>query len=210
VSWSRQWKEAADNTTPTQFNYFNGRYYLPIHLSDRQILDSPHHSHEVKPHLADGHGHFVSGHARIVSDVTGKLQQVMGYYGSELATYARLAEQYAVCNRWFSSHVGPTIPNRFVTLTGDLNRDEYGQPEVDTLELSHVHTVRDADMFDRLTDRNVSWVYFEKRVSLMRAFTRYTFDMTNVRGFLDESRRGDHSMVTGMRGSRSVALAMSR
>jgi phospholipase C len=178
--------EAADITAPTQFNFYNGRYYYPVHLSDPQILDSPHHSHEnVKAQLADGHGHFVSDYARIVSDVPDKLQQVMGYYGSELATYARLAEQYAVCDHWFSSHVGPTIPNRFVTLTGDLNRDEYGQPEVDTPNFLTFTPSETPTLFDHLTDRNVSWVYFENRVSLMRAFTRHTFDMTNVRGYLD-------------------------
>jgi len=178
--------EPADIAVPTQFNYFNGRYYYPTHLTDLQILDSPHHSHEnVKAQLADGHAHFVSDYARIVDDVPGKLQAVMGYYGPELATYAHLADQYALCDHWFASHVGPTIPNRFVTLTGDLNRDEYGQPEVDTPDFRTFTPSETPTLFDHLTDRGISWVYFENRVSLMRAFTRHTFDMTNVRGFLD-------------------------
>jgi phospholipase C len=178
--------EPADIPVPTQFNYFNGRYYYPTRLTDPQILDSPHHSHEnVKAQLADGHGHFVSDYARIVGDVPDKLQAVMGYYGPELATYAHLADQYAVCDHWFASHVGPTIPNRFVTLTGDLNRDEYGQPEVDTPDFRTFTPSETPTLFDHLTDRGISWVYFENRVSLIRAFTRHTFDLTNVRGFLD-------------------------
>jgi phospholipase C len=178
--------EAADVAPPTQFNYFNGRYYYPTHLTDTQILDSPHHSHEnVKAQLADGHAHFVSDYARIVGDLPGKLQAAMGYYGPELVTYAHLADRYAVCDHWFASHVGPTIPNRFVTLTGDLNRDEYGQPEVDTPDFRTFTPSETSTLFDHLTDRGISWVYFENRVSLMRAFTRHTFDMTNVRSFLD-------------------------
>jgi phospholipase C len=178
--------EPADIAVPTQFNYYNGRYYYPTHLTDPQILDSPHHSHEnVKAQLADGNAHFVSDYARIVDDVPDKLQQVMGYYGPELVTYAHLADHYAVCDHWFASHVGPTIPNRFVTLTGDLNRDQYGQPEVDTPDFRTFTPSETATLFDHLTDRGISWVYFENRVSLMRAFTRHTFDMTNVRGFLD-------------------------
>ena len=178
--------EPAEIAVPTQFNYYNGHYYYPTHLTDPQILDSPHHSHEnVKAQLADGHAHFVSDYARIVGDVPDKLQAVMGYYGPELATYAHLADQYAVCDHWFASHVGPTIPNRFVTLSGDLNRDQYGQPEVDTPDFRTFTPSETPTLFDHLTDRGISWVYFENRVSLMRAFTRHTFDMTNVRGFLD-------------------------
>jgi phospholipase C len=178
--------EPADIAVPTQFNYFNGRYYYPVRLTDPQILDSPHHSHEnVKAQLADGHAHFVSDYARIVGDLPDKLQAVMGYYGPELVTYAHLADQYAVCDHWFASHVGPTIPNRYVTLTCDLNRDEYGQPEVDTPDFRTFTPTETATLFDHLTDRGISWVYFENRVSLMRAFTRHTFDMTNVRSFLD-------------------------
>jgi phospholipase C len=178
--------EPADIAVPTQFNYFDGRYYYPTRLTDPQILDSPHHSHEnVKAQLADGHAHFVSDYARIVNDVPDRLQAVMGYYGEELATYAHLAREYAVCDHWFSSHVGPTIPNRFVMLTGDLNRDEYGQPEVDTPDFRTFTPSETPTLFDHLTERGVSWVYFENRVSLMRAFTRHTFDLTNVRGFLD-------------------------
>ncbi|MEU6324736.1 alkaline phosphatase family protein [Streptomyces sp. NPDC047009] len=178
--------EPADVAVPTQFNYFNGRYYYPTHLTNTQILDSPHHSHEnVKGQLADGHGHFVSDYARIVSDDPETLLQVMGYYGAELTTYAHLADQFTVCDHWFCSHPGPTIPNRFITLTGDLNRDEYGQPEVDTPDFRTFTPSETPTLFDHLTERGVSWVYFENRVSLMRAFTKYTFDMTNVRGFLD-------------------------
>jgi len=170
----------------TQFNYYNGQYYYPEHLDNTQIGVSPIHSHEnVKGQMCDGMGHFCSDYARLVGDTPAALRDVMGYYGPELATYAQLAKEFAVCDHWFCSHVGPTIPNRFVTLTGDLNRDAFGQPEVDTPDYKTFTPCETATLFDHLTDRGVTWAYFENRVSLMRAFTKYSFDMTNVRAFAD-------------------------
>jgi phospholipase C len=114
-----------------------------------------------------------------------------------------LAENYAVCDHWFASHVGPTIPNRFVLMTGDLNRDTWGQPEVDAPDYK-TFTPSEADtLFDHLSARGVSWRYFQHRASMMRVFTKYTFDMTNVvefddpnLGFLATVRNGGLPSVT--------------
>jgi phospholipase C len=130
--------------------------------------------------------HFVSDYARIVGDDPGTLRLVMGYYGGDaLRTYAMLAEEYAVCDHWFSSHVGPTIPNRFVLLTGDLNRNSWGEPEVDTPDYKTFTPSETDTLFDHLSSRGVSWKYFQHRASTMRVFTKYTFDMTNVLEFDD-------------------------
>ncbi len=180
--------EAGD--TRTQANFYDGRYYYPVPLTDTQAFSteamSPDHSHEgVKAQMADGMGHFVSDYAkRKVGDMPDTLQLVMGYYGAqELPVYDMLAREFAVCDHWFCSHVGPTWPNRFVTLTGDLNRDSYGEPEVDTPDTSDFTPAETTTIFDLLTSREVSWLYFEQRASIIRAFTKYTFDMTNVLEF---------------------------
>jgi phospholipase C len=44
---------------------------------------------------------------------------VMGYYdGADVPVYDHLAEQFAVCDRWFASVPGSTLPNRLYALCG--------------------------------------------------------------------------------------------
>jgi phospholipase C len=184
------------NGTRTQFNYYNGRFFYPEKLVTTRIVGSPDHSHEaVKGQMADGMMHFVSDYAKKLQD-DGVGAAVMGYYGGDqLRTYAMLADNFAICDHWFASHVGPTIPNRFVLLTGDLNRDSWGQPEVDTPDYKTFTPSETATLFDHLTERGVSWRYFQHRVSQMRLFTKYTFDMSNVVEY-DNPTYGFHAVVS--------------
>ena len=182
-----KWEAGSDRT---QFNFYKGRYYYPERLRDTHAFStndmSPDHSHEtVKAQMADGMAHFVSDYAKTkVGDQPDMLKLVMGYYGAEeLPVYDMLAREFAICDHWFCSHPGPTWPNRFVTLTGDLNRDSYGEPEVNT-PISADFTPSEAPtIFDLLTGRGVSWLYFQQRASMMRVFTKYSFDMTHVLEF---------------------------
>ena len=44
---------------------------------------------------------------------------VMGYYdGADVPVYDHLAEEFAVCDRWFASVAGATLPNRLYALCG--------------------------------------------------------------------------------------------
>lgn len=190
----------------TQFNYYNGRFYYPVPLTDTGIFStedmSPDHSHEsVRSQMTDGMAHFIADFAKKkVGDNPDLLRLVMGYYGAdELPIYDLLARDFAICDHWFCSHVGPTWPNRFVTLTGDLNRDSYGEPEVDT-PLSTDFTPSEATtLFDLLSERGVSWQYFEQNASMIRAFTKYTFDMVNVLQYSHPTRGFKAAVQAGLK-----------
>ena len=77
---------------------------------------------------------------------------VMGYYdGADVPVYDHLAEEFAVCHRWFSSVPGATLPNRLYALCGVAagSRDDrpshvpplYHQPSfVRHLDAHHDHT----------------------------------------------------------------------
>ena len=53
---------------------------------------------------------------------------VLGYYdGQDLPFAAFLADHYATCERFFASHPGPTLPNRMLWLTGDVQYDRTGE-----------------------------------------------------------------------------------
>jgi phospholipase C len=179
-----KWETGEDRT---QYNYYAGRYYYPYLLTDTQAISigtlEPDHSFEsVKAQMADGMMHFVSDYAKNkAGEDPEKLKIIMGYYGAEqLPTYDMLAREFAVCDHWFCPHPGPTWPNRFVTITGDLNRDSYGEPEVNTPDWSDFTPSEAPTIFDLLTERGVSWNYFQQRASIIRAFTKYSFDMENV------------------------------
>jgi phospholipase C len=176
----------------TQFNYYAGRQYLPHHLTDTWAIRteglSPDHSHAaVRAQIMDGMGHFVSNYAKKQAlEDPGMLSTVMGYYGAkELPFYDLLARGFAVCDHWFCSHVGPSWPNRFVALTGDLNRNSYGEAEVDTPDFGDFTPSEVPTLFDHLSSRNVSWKYFQQRVCMMRSFTSHTFDTSNVVEYAD-------------------------
>lgn len=181
-----------NDSNRTQFNYYQGKYYYPYRLTNTLAFtyedQGPDHSYEsVKAQMADNMGHFVSDYAKNkVGDNSGWLPLVMGYYtGEELPTYDFLAREFAICDHWFCSHPGPTWPNRFVYMTGELNRDSYGEPEVNTPSWSDFTPSEATTLFDHLSDRKVSWQYFQQRASMIRAFTKYSFDMVNVVEFDD-------------------------
>jgi phospholipase C len=140
-----KWESEAN---ATQYNFYKGKYYYPTLLTDTHAIStetlSPDHSHEnVKAQMADGMMHFVSDYAKSkAGDDPGQLQIVMGYYGAaQLPVYDMLARSYAVCDHWFCSHVGPTWPNRYVAMTGDLNRDSWGRAGGKHTRLHDVHAV---------------------------------------------------------------------
>ena len=195
-----------NDSNRTQFNYYNGRYYYPQPLINTKAFFteamSPDHSHEsVKSQMTDGMKHFVSDYAKKkAGDDPATLPLVMGYYGAQqLPTYDMLARSFAICDHWFCSHPGPTWPNRFVAMTGDLNRDSYGEPEVDTPLYTDFTPSETKTLFDHLTVRGVSWQYFQQRASMMRAFTKYSFDMVNVLEFNDPVKGFEAAAKAGLK-----------
>jgi phospholipase C len=108
---------------------------------------------------------------------------------AELPAYGALAREFAICDRWFCSHIGGTLPNRFINLTGDLSEDVYGSPEVENPHLFHDFApLETKTFFDHLTRFNVPWTLFEHNYSTLRMFRKYTFDDRNVVGFKDLDR----------------------
>jgi len=153
---------------------------------------------------------FVLDFSRVLSGRVSALEEaqlrgeVMGYQPAEhVPTYAFLAQEYGVCDRWFASHPGHTWPNRFVSLTGHLNRGPDGLPQVDNPPLSTFDPLEVPTIFDHLSDAGVEWRYFEHDFCMLRLFSAYTFDTERVvpiadpgRGFFTLARRGELPPVT--------------
>jgi phospholipase C len=192
-----------DGLTGNEVNVFQGQTFKPTKLTDTQFKQSPCHDFLcVADQMLDKMGGFVANYAaRFPNFPPGA---VMGYYGKEsLPAYDYLAREFAICDRWFTAHPGPTWPNRFVTITGQLNKDAFGQFERDNPDLKTFTPAETPTLFDHLTKRGVSWKYFEHGYSFIRLFTNFTFDETNVvpandpeSGFFALARAGRLPQVT--------------
>jgi phospholipase C len=80
---------------------------------------------------------------------------VMGYYdGADLPVYDHLAEQFAVCDRWFASVAGATLPNRLYALSGAAAGSPDDRP-------SHVPSLYHKRSFVRHLDAgDISWRWY--------------------------------------------------
>lgn len=115
---------------------------------------------------------------------------IMGYYDHrDLYCYDHLAQNYGLCDQWYAAHPGSTWPNRFITVTGYLAPDKNGFPDIhnpdpvfgfDPLEVPTI--------FDHLTDKDISWAFFEHDLCFLRLFSKYTWDDERVISFGDPVR----------------------
>ena len=156
-------------------------------------------------------GNFVSSYAKRIKaeDPThpfnaAHLRLVMDYFGpDDLKVYAVLAREFGICDSWYTAHAGPTWPNRFVLLTGDLNLDQFDNVETDNPDVKTMVPLQSRTLFDILNEHGASWRVFEHGYSFLRLFGDFTFDTTNivqfddpVRGFEAAARNGHLPQVT--------------
>jgi len=113
-----------------------------------------------------------------------KADDVLGYYPIEmLPTYEFLAREYAICDRFFCSHPGPTLPNRMFSLTGNLQRNLYGEPRFENGVDRNMTLSRETTIFDILNRHGITWRHYESppSVTMLRYFSRYAGDDRSIR-----------------------------
>src|SRR5262249_53394239 len=128
---------------------------------------------------------FVDDFASRVGDSGLVKEDVLGYYtDSDLALYRFLAENYTYCERYFSSHPGPTLPNRMYSLAGDVQYDRVGEAILDNNNADNFRVSRALSILDLLTRKNISWRVYESfpSITMLRFFARYAADDTNIVG----------------------------
>ena len=113
-----------DGLRPGLANEHQGRTYPVYHLAATALeMDPDHSSVAVDRQVADGgmNGFVASAAATLAADGTedGDPGCVMVYYdGTDVPVYDHLAGEFAVCDRWFASVPGATLPNRLYALCG--------------------------------------------------------------------------------------------
>ena len=102
-------------------NQYQGRTYPVHHLGVTALgMDPDHSAAAIDRQIADGDmSGFVASAAATLEGCGGDPGCVMGYYdGADVPVYDHLAEEFAVCDRWFASVPGSTLPNRLYALCG--------------------------------------------------------------------------------------------
>ncbi|MBC7934274.1 MAG: hypothetical protein H7Y86_02790 [Rhizobacter sp.] len=113
-----------------------------------------------------------------------KPADVLGYYTQEeLRMYKYLADQYTICDNYFCSHPGPTLPNRMYSLIGDLQKDRNGEPKLENSVETSFMLSRDITIFDVLSQHDIDWRVYESfpSVSMLRMFARYAGEEKKIR-----------------------------
>ena len=155
--------------------------YQVFHLLQKAGIPSPDHGFDVTKEQIDGGR--MSGFVKSYSQAHGAIDPslVMGYYtGAELPMYKFLADNFAICDHWHSSHPGETQCNRFCAITGRT-------PEVDNLDLAdpRIAYYDGITIFDHLTALGIDWAYVEGNIGFLRMFDKYRLDVHNVIPFSD-------------------------
>jgi phospholipase C len=113
-----------DGLRPGLANEHQERTYPVHHLAATALeMDPDHSAAAVDQQVASGSmsGFVASAAATLAARgiEDGDPGCVMGYYdGGDVPVYDHLAEEFAVCDRWFSSVPGSTLPNRLYALCG--------------------------------------------------------------------------------------------
>lgn len=172
----------------TYFNSFQGKKYSSFRIATPDfITKSPPHEHaEVDEQIGADMDGFVRSYAAKYKLDGEEASHIMGYYdAANVPVYDELAKKFLVCDRWFAAHPGPTFCNRFYTLTGRLNRDDFEVFQVDNFSGADFKPVATRTIFDHLYEHGVSWRFYQHRYCMMRLFAKYTFDPQNIIDFDD-------------------------
>lgn len=159
------------------FNDLNGKRYVQRDTAKNVIDPDPKHLYpNVSLQLESGNGKFVydywceykSGMWKYLHPSKWRKMfsthmdpsDIMNYFPNRgLPALHTLAQNFTVCDRWFSSVQGPTWPNRFFVHSG-TSLGYVCMPEA-PLYWKHLHWYTQPTIYRRLAEANVSWkIYY--------------------------------------------------
>jgi phospholipase C len=148
-----------DGLKGTEAN-IDGTRLVRVHplTSTRFPTDVGHSFADVSEQLAGGNQGFVANYLKQPVHATPP-DPVMGYQDeSQVWAYDYLARTFAVCDHWFSSVPGPTIPNRLFSLAGSSGGDKDQPKGIKFYGLKTVFDCLDQRLRDRPKDDR--WGYY--------------------------------------------------
>lgn len=156
--------EGVDVNSPRSNEDGFGNTIYQSEMRETQMVHDPIHEHaDVMEQIASGNSGFVRNFAKNYPKSSLKERQaIMGYYPRGfLPALHTLAENFTICDHWFSSLPGPTWPNRFFALSGTCSGDVRMLPTMDAQAIGDVFSVQSQDtIFDRLEEAGRRWNIF--------------------------------------------------
>jgi phospholipase C len=179
-----------DGLRPGLANEYQGRAYPVHHLGTTAVqMDPDHSASAIDRQVAGGNmsGFVASAAATLAARgiEDGDPGCVMGYYdGADVPVYDHLAEEFAVCDRWFASVPGATLPNRLYALCGVAAGSRDDRP-------SYVPPLYHQPSFVRHLDaHHISWRWY--------SFDPGTLRLADVRYRLGHHDRFGYFSKTGL------------
>ncbi len=118
-------------------------------------LDPVHEHVNVLRQIADNCSGFVSDFVQCYSQCGETRQQVMSYYQlGSLPVLHQLAQNFTVCDHWFSSLPGPTWPNRFFVHTG-TSKGNVKMPS--GMYIKNEYFYDQNTIYDELDNKHITW-----------------------------------------------------
>jgi phospholipase C len=135
------------------------------------IACDPHHdTPDVLSQIENNNSGFVANFARAYPQSTpAERAQIMGYYGKGgLPVIDTLAENFIICDRWYSSLPGPTWPNRFFVHSGTC-KGHIKMPQ--GLYIHNEHCYDQNTIYDELDKKGISWSIYHHGMPHTLLFT---------------------------------------
>src|ERR1700687_1191990 len=146
----------------------NGNVYRQMWTGELQMsLDPDHDNGPVLRQLENGNSGFIQDFVRKYPTSTpSERQQIMNFYKFPfLPALHTLADNFVVCDRWFSSLPGPTWPNRFFALSG-TSRGHVRMPEsLWHPDVEGFFEQTQDTLFDRLNEAGKAWTVYHYDVA---------------------------------------------
>jgi phospholipase C len=116
----------------------------------------PFHEHiNVMRQIEADCGGFIADFVQCYRNCGDARQEVMSYYQlGSLPVIHQLAQNFMVCDHWFSSLPGPTWPNRFFVHTG-TSKGHVKMPS--GLYIENEYFYDQNTIYDELSDKKISW-----------------------------------------------------
>jgi phospholipase C len=115
------------------------------------------------------HSDWDNGRNDLFAANSGEL--AMGYYDDrDLSFYYSLANQFAISDRYFSSTMTQTYPNRFFLLTGTA----FGQVK-NQIPLKNKIGYTQKTIFELLNDYGISWKYYRNGIGYLYLFSDFYY-----------------------------------
>ncbi|MGB7290936.1 MAG: alkaline phosphatase family protein [Thermodesulfobacteriota bacterium] len=155
-------------------NIFEGESYYPFSMKDIMLpSDLPHERDEINVQLAHSSvsgtytmSGFVGAYYQYTAVNRTQRPEPMGYYPPDQVPITNfLANNFAVCDHWFSSLPTSTVPNRLMALSGESRVDKTGRqlfPEEGYIVL------------DWLNDHGIRWRVYHAGLSFFMLLGRFT------------------------------------